>query len=503
MSLPLRLLIVEDDEGDAELIVNQLRHGGYEPTWERVDTAPALTAALRRQVWDIITCDWVMPQFSGPRALAVILESDIDVPVVVISGQIGEEYAVTALRGGAHDVVSKSRLTRLVPAIERELQETEVRRARRRAEEALRGSEERYRSLAVVASEILWTTDARGEVKEDLPLWRAFTGQDVTAILERGWLDAVHADDRDRARREWSAAVRQQSLYQTEYRLRRRDGVYCLVAVRGVPVLDKNGLVREWVGTCTDITERRGTITEAARLSKELEDFLHAVSHDLRAPLRHIEGFSQMLIDRFPAGLPPEAVGYVERIRAATGQMGRMIEAMLSLSRLMRHNLAVSSLDLTQVAQAIADELMRSEPHREVEFVIAPGMKVEGDATLLRSLLQQLLGNAWKFTSRHPAARIEVGKTEADGGSVFFVRDDGAGFDMAYADKLFGAFQRLHSTSQFEGIGIGLATVQRIVHRHGGRVWAEAAVEQGATFYFTLSEADTAGESAAAKLPSA
>jgi light-regulated signal transduction histidine kinase (bacteriophytochrome) len=201
-----------------------------------------------------------------------------------------------------------------------------------------------------------------------------------------------------------------------------------------------------------------------------------------------MDGFSQALLEDCADKLDPEARRYLDRIRANSQQMGKLINDLLILSRVTRAPLGRQTTDLSGLVRTIADQLRRTEPERQAEFVIQDGLVASGDASLLKAMLENLLRNAWKFTGGRPAARIEFGTCEADGGPAYFVRDNGAGFDMAYADKLFGPFQRLHSTNEFAGTGIGLATAQRIIHRHGGRVWGEGAVGQGATFYFTLQE---------------
>jgi len=230
----------------------------------------------------------------------------------------------------------------------------------------------------------------------------------------------------------------------------------------------------------------RRTNIELAAVNKELEAFAYSVSHDLRAPLRSINGFSQALIEDYPDKLDEQGKDYLQRVRSATQRMGALIDDLLRLSRVARSEMIRETVDLSAVAQSIADELQETQPERQVSFVIAPALTTSGDAQLLRLLMENLLSNAWKFSGYHPQARIEFGATQSNGKEVFFVRDDGAGFDMTYADKLFGVFQRLHSQDDFPGTGVGLATVQRIVHRHGGQVWAEGKVEEGATFYFTL-----------------
>jgi signal transduction histidine kinase/CheY-like chemotaxis protein len=226
----------------------------------------------------------------------------------------------------------------------------------------------------------------------------------------------------------------------------------------------------------------------------ELEAFSYSVSQDLTAPLRHVDGFNRLLREEVGDQLNPTARQYLERIEAGTQHMAQLIQDLLSLSRVMRHELSLGIVDLSKLATIVAVNLQKSTPDRQVEFTITPGLVANGDAGLLRIVLDNLLGNAWKYTSKRGRARIELGITERDGQAVYFVRDDGAGFDMAYAEKLFVAFQRLHSESEFEGTGIGLATVQRIIQRHGGRVWGEATPEQGATFFFTLPPAEAVTE---------
>jgi light-regulated signal transduction histidine kinase (bacteriophytochrome) len=233
-----------------------------------------------------------------------------------------------------------------------------------------------------------------------------------------------------------------------------------------------------------DRVRRRTAELEAS--NKELEAFSYSVSHDLRSPLRAIDGFSQALLEDYAGKLDAEGKDDLNRVRDAATRMGDLIDSLLKLSRLSRQEMRVQDVDLSAVAAETAETLRAADPARDVTFVIAPGVRGTGDPALLRNVLENLMGNAWKFTGRHPRARIEFGSTTVDGERVFFVRDDGAGFDMAYADKLFGAFQRLHGQSEFPGIGIGLATTARIVHRHGGSMWAEGEPEKGATFYFTL-----------------
>jgi light-regulated signal transduction histidine kinase (bacteriophytochrome) len=220
--------------------------------------------------------------------------------------------------------------------------------------------------------------------------------------------------------------------------------------------------------------------------NKELEAFSYSVSHDLRAPLRAIDGFSRIIEEDHATRLDKEGKDLFRRMREAADRMGQLITALLDLSKRTRGEMKRVPVDLSLTAKAAAEELAKAQPERKADFVIAEGITVSGDPAMLRAAVENLLENAWKFTGKRETARIEFGVDRRDGNDVYFVRDNGAGFDMAYANKLFGAFQRLHAGSEFPGIGIGLATVQRIIDRHGGRIWAEGEPDKGATFYFTL-----------------
>ena len=594
---------------------------------------------------------------------------------------------------------------------------------REKAEKALHLSEKRHRSLVTATAQIVWTTDAAGEVSEDMPMWREFTGMNLEQIKGSGWINSLHPEDRRRTAAVWAKAVKERGLYDIEYRLRRHDGEYRDMSVRGVPVLESDGNIREWIGTCTDITERkraeaeiralnrnlekrveertselresesrirrkldsilspegdladleladildipaiqalaedfykvtniplfmldlkgkclvgagwqeictrfhrvhpescknclesdlflthgvsagelklykcknnmwdavtpmmlgdkhlgnvytgqfffvdepidyelfrsqahkygfdeqdymaaldrvprlsrdqvetsrafftkfaqvlsqlsysaiklarsieetRNANTQLLASNKELEAFSYSVSHDLRAPLRHISAFSKILMEEFAPQLPPEAQHHLQRVEEGTRRMGMLVDDLLGLARVGRCDLVLQVAGLKSVVDEVITNLMQDADDRQVEWRIGDLPYMECDPALVKQVFQNLLANALKFTRPRSKAVIEVGQIQQDGASIIYVRDNGVGFSMKYADKLFGVFQRLHRTEDFEGTGVGLATVQRIVQKHGGRIWAEAELEKGATFYFTLSKADTVQQKA-------
>ena len=745
MSKPLRVLLIEDSDDDAELLLHELRRGGYAPEWQRVDTAPALDAALAAQEWDLVTCDYVMPQFGALAALRHIRDSGIDVPVIIVSGQVGEEVAVAAMKAGAHDYISKHRMTRLVPAIERELEEARERTARRRAEATLLESERRYRELVESLHEVVFEVGADQRFTYVSPSLSGLGNMTPESLIGRPFHEVVHPDDLPRVldslRRTLEGAyeplifravepngtihwvrtasrpvfaadgtfvalrgvlidvteqIEAEEAYRTVFEhsphgLAVLQGEYvalanpALSAIKGLPLdellatpmatlnaelvhpddlarmqaetqrfvdgtvepggyelrmLRRGGGVRQvitahtpmryrgrpaWLVSYVDVTERTQaeeayrtifecsvnglavvqgdrirlanpafvaitgrdlaflTATPLDRLTEvlvhpddlveqrrrtqrylggvdndepnafrilrpdgsvrhvvslragfpyhdaparlvtfiddteraqaeaalrdlnaalearvaertaalqataqELEAFSYSASHDLRAPLRSIDGLCQAVIEDYAAHLPADAGALLQRVRAATASMGTLIDQLMTLSRVVRGELRRQPVDLSTLAREVAAELARGERGRTVTISIADGLAANGDAALLRAVFANLLGNAWKFTQPRAEARVSVGALPHDGRDAFYVRDNGVGFDPTQADRLFRPFQRLHPASEFAGHGIGLATVLRIVTRHGGRAWAESSPGHGATFYFTL-----------------
>lgn len=294
-----------------------------------------------------------------------------------------------------------------------------------------------------------------------------------------------------------------------EWRIRRHnDGEVRWLIARAKVLFDEAGKPSRMLGINMDITERKQAEEEVRRLNdeleqrvtqrtaqleaanKELEAFTYSVSHDLRAPLRHISGFSKILTEDFAPSLPQDAQHLVQRIEEGTHRMGLLVDDLLNLARVGRRDLTLQVTGLKSVVEEVIASLKPDVGDRQVDWKIADLPYVDCDAALMKQVFQNLLSNSLKFTRPRPHAVIEVGQEEPDGTPIVYVRDNGVGFSMKYADKLFGVFQRLHRVEDFEGTGVGLATVQRIIQKHGGRIWAEGELDKGATFYFTLGNSE-------------
>lgn len=764
-SVPLRALLIQTPKDVAAAILEELRRGGFDPLHETASSPEALAEAGDADVPDVVISYYRAGRSGARDALAVLRGAGRDTPFVVVCDTDDEEAAIALMRAGAQDCVTMDTLTRLSPAVERELREAAGRREREQVEDELRSSEERFRVLAEEAIEgivliengrafdanpsfsrmfgyepievdgmdvvdfvppedremvarrlatlnldpyearglrkdgstfpievrprhipyygrqvrvtsILDLTERKraeeairasaeeyraifelagvgkaqsepgtGRLQRVNPKFCEITGYSAEELVGMSFLDLTHPEDRDNDAALFRRMLRDEGEYSVEKRYVRKNGAVAWVNVNATAVRDAEGKPISTVATIQDITERKlaemklhevleterqrreGALREAearfrnafenapigvaivgldgrfllvnrslsallgygeeallgvtfqeithpedietsldlvrrvmegevasystekrylnaagepvwvslsvslvrdaageplyfvdqiqditgrklaerelalqaealASTNRELEAFSYSISHDLRAPLRAINGFAQILLEDHAPALDSEASEYLGRVQANSEHMGRLIDDLLALSRVTRSPLRREPVDLSALTCDVLEDLRRTDPGRRVETKVEEGLRTEGDPRLLRVALENLLGNAWKFTSGRAVAHVEFGATTEDTGDetpdrgqVFYVRDDGAGFEMDYVDKLFGAFQRLHSPEEFEGTGIGLATVQRVVRRHGGEVWAEGAPDQGATFFFTLGPA--------------
>ena len=633
MSEPIRVLIVEDLPTDAELTEREVSKVLVSCEFRRVETREGYLAALDEFRPALVVSDYRLPHFDGMTALKLAVEHCPDVPFIIVTGSMNEDTAVECMKAGAWDYVIKEHVKRLGPAVQSALERQRARMERKRAEEAMRESEARFRDTFERSAIGNSLTGRDGRLLNVNQALADMLGFSIEELQQLTFADITHPDDVAETREcVRSVFAGERTGYRLERRYRHQDGHFvfadvsttllrddhgaplCLItsvvdisarkraeeelrfrnvvlttqqesSIDGILVVDVNGKMvssngrfAEMWGIPSDIMESRsderalqsvmekladpeGFISEVKRLyatpdeksrdeialkdgrtfdrysapmldadkkcfgrvwhfrditeqrriaaelaaanselerrvaertaeltvvNRELESFSSSVSHDLRAPLRGIDGWSQAVLEDCGAQLDEQGHTYLKKVRSETQRMGELIDGLLELSRMIRAPMKRETVDLTVMAQELEASLRAGQPERAVDFVVAPGLVVQGDAVLLRAALQNLLHNAWKFTEKRPRARIEVGCTSEPGRTVYHVRDDGAGFDMRYVGKLFAPFQRLHSLEEFSGTGIGLATVQRIIHRHGGKVWATAEVDQGATFYFTL-----------------
>ena len=375
---------------------------------------------------------------------------------------------------------------------------------RTEAERQLRESEARFRQLADSMPDIVWTARPDGCVDYFNRRWYEYTGMPETVSGDSSWAPVLHPDDLTTCSETWHRCTSTGEPYRIEYRLRdHRTGEFRWQLGRALPVRDAQGTIVRWYGTCTDIHELRGTqdaLQQAGQLleqrveertaqlesaNRELEAFSYSVSHDLRAPLRAVDGYSRIMMEDYEHCLDDEGRRVLRVVRSEARRMAQLVDELLNFSRLGRRAVDSGLVDMSALAREALAEAKAAAPNTNAEVVIGELPPAMGDRTLLRQVFVNLLSNALKFT-RRTAAKIEVVAEHQAGEQVYVVRDNGAGFNMQYAGKLFGVFQRLHSEEEFEGTGVGLAIVQRIVQRHGGRIWAESSPGNGASFFFTL-----------------
>ncbi len=370
---------------------------------------------------------------------------------------------------------------------------------------ALHESQRRYSEVVESVNEVIFRSDAEGRLTFLNRFWQVVSGYRVDQGLGKPLVDFLHPDDRADAQAQFAGVIGgTQPECRCELRLRTRKGEIRWIEAACRPVLDIDEAPQGIAGTLTDISARkvaeltlknvnqelearvRLRTTELEASNRELEAFSYSVSHDLRAPLRAIDGFARILEEELADRLDDDSRGHIERILKATQRMAHLIDALIELARLTREPLQKETFDLSDLVMQVMDELRAEEPTRVVELEITHGLMVTADRTLALALIENLLRNAWKFSSREPVTRITFRAEREREQRVFCIEDNGAGFDMAFASNLFRPFHRLHHATEFAGTGIGLATVQRIIQRHGGVIWAYSKPGEGARFCFTL-----------------
>lgn len=495
--------MVEDEAHDATLVEHTLKEGGFDFCFKRVDSEEGFLRELERFQPSVILSDHGLPAFDGFSALSIAQQNSPDVPFIFVTGSLGEEMTIKALKSGAADFVLKHHLASLPPALHRALRQAEFRLQRKHAEEALLSSEERYRSLVEISPDALYVQTEDCIVFINSAGVKLLGAANADQLFGRPVRDIMPAQDwktlqqRLRGMREEGKPVPF-----AEQKMLRLDGLQVDVELAAAPLIFAGKSAAQVIAH--DITERKQAEEEIRRLNldlerrvaertaeleaanRELEAFSYSVSHDLRAPLRHIEGFVEILCSGRTARLDEESRRHLETITDSARQMGRLIDDLLAFSRTARAELRKTRVDLAALAQGAIRDLQQEAQARNVEWVLTDLPQVEADPALLRQVMLNLIGNALKYTRTRKLARIEIGAKGNNNEEIIFVADNGVGFDIRYVHKLFGVFQRLHRAAEFEGTGVGLANVRRIIHRHGGRTWAEGELDKGATFFFSL-----------------
>ena len=364
---------------------------------------------------------------------------------------------------------------------------------RKKAEDALKANEEQFQALANNIPQLAWMADGEGWIFWYNQRWYDYTGTNLEEMKGWGWQKVHHPDYVEPVTEKFKKYVATGEAWEDTFPLRGKDDNYRWFLSRAFAIRDNNGKVMRWFGTNTDITEKLEAEENLRRYSsdlevsnKELEAFAYSVSHDLRAPLRTLDGFSKAVMEDYEDKLDDTGKDYLRRVRDAAKHMDQITRDMLTLSRVIRSDLRMDDVNLSNIVSTIANELREKTPSRKVEFIISPDVIARGDASLLQMALFNLMENAWKFTAKTTEARIEFGTMVKDDERIYFVSDNGVGFDMRYVDKLFQPFQRLHTDAEYPGTGIGLAIVPRVIRRHGGRILAESQEGKGTTIYFTL-----------------
>lgn len=539
--------MVEDSTADACLMDRELRKGGLAFQTKRIETKEEFLSELNVNRPDLILLDHGLPTFDGFTALRLARERAPDVPVIFVTGSLGEETIIRTLKQGADDYVLKHHLPDLVPAVHRALMHAEERRRRRKAEEELQARVNQQEMVAKLGMRALGTFDVNDVIQEAVAQLAKTLRVNFCQLLELqsgcdwkmragvGWnaewigdgilraqpgsladytlhsADPVLFNDLRRETRFQHSPFLEDhgvvsgmnvllrkggqpcailGVYSSHARAFKDHDIHCVQAVANIlaTAIDRHQAEERMQTFNAELEQRVKQRTEQLELAnRELEAFSYSVSHDLRAPLRHMDGFVEILRSSLPDDQVNDQVQLCLRaISEAARKMSRLIEDLLSFSRAARVEMNSVPVNLAAAVEKVCAELKSDCDGREVAWQIQPLPTVDGDPEMLRLVLTNLIANALKYTRPCAKARVEIGVQPADTETVVYVRDNGVGFDPQYAHKLFGVFQRLHSAKEFDGTGIGLAIVRRIIMRHGGRAWAEGSLGNGATFYVAL-----------------
>ena len=533
----VRILCVDDNEGEFQLIERNLKRSDKDLHVKWVQSGSEALDELQRSKYDCILADFVMPGMDGLELLRALRGSSNDTPFIFLTAHGSEELAAKTMRLGADDYFTKdvgtlyhdnlaSRIKslaklhelqsngrgkeidesvessrQLIKVLQDHKAELELQNQQlRRAQQQLEAARDKYTDLFDFAPIGYYMIGSNGLIREVNLAGAVLLGLDRNTVEGCFFTNYISREYQEAFEEHRRSVLESKKKQVCEIELVKANGAHFPALLESNVVQSNDGEYVQFRTAISDITKRKqaeaelkashARLEEQTRLltdtGRELETFAYTVSHDLKAPLRRISSWIEILIDGHSDGLNDKGREYLSKLDENSREMCRLVDVLLNFSRLLRTEIKRESVDISKIARIVAAELRSDQPDRKSEFMIAEGLTDEADRKLVQVVIENLIGNAWKYTSREPKALIEFGQVTRNGQPAYFVRDNGVGFNPAYADRLFIAFQRLHENDEFEGLGIGLATVQRIVHRHGGRVWAEGEEGAGATFYFTL-----------------
>jgi PAS domain S-box-containing protein len=502
MKREIRVLVIEDMATDVELINHELQRGGLHFRSKRVESEEELLSELEHHPPDVILSDHGIRGFDGFTALALARERRPDIPFIFVTGAHGDEVAVETIKHGADDYVLKGRLHQLVPAVTRALRGASERAQRRQLEAALQELRQQSQFLVEVASAYaIFALDPEGRIVSWNPSAERMTGFSAREAIGRDLVSFLPREDQAKGRLALRLASEQGRHEEFGWRVTRRDGAAFRAAATLAPHRDEHGHPSGLLCVLHDLTRQqqaaeeiqlkadhavRQRATQAEADCRELQELAHSLALDLRTPLRNLDGFADLLRKHVADQLAPKNRSALETIADSARQMDRVLDELLTFTRIGQTEILHLHFGLADTVKEVISDLRRETEGRRVEWTVDELPEVIGDPALLWLVFTNLLSNALKFTRPRELARIQIRGQVTEHEVIVSVTDNGVGFDPRHRAKLFGVFQRLHPGEEFEGRGVGLANIRRIIRLHGGRTWAEGAIDQGATFYFSL-----------------
>jgi PAS domain S-box-containing protein len=514
MHRPLRVLLVEDSEDDAELLAYELECSGYELIYERVDTASTMNAALDQQAWDIIIADYTLPSFSAPAALTLLQERQLDLPFIIVSGTIGEDIAVAAMKAGAHDYLMKGKLARLAPTIERELREASERRKRREAEQAVRQNEERFRALIENALDIITVVSADGIIDYESPSVERVLGYKPEELSGKNIFDYIHIEDRENLVHTLSQVVQNSNLtLSIEFRFQHQDGSWRILEAVGKHLLERDSSIpfttsnevaieskrihakkSSIVLNSRDITERkraeeiRNTLLRERELSEGRFNFVSMMSHEFRNPLTRIRVSSELLKNFKDKTTEAQQERCLNNLESAAKEMTQLLEDTLIITRVEvgKLTLKINCFSLIEFCSNLVEEMQAYTDSQPRILLAIQGECAQAylDENLLKHILTNLLSNAIKYSPE--GGNIWFKLSCQNGNAIFQVQDQGIGIPIEDQQQLFESFHRGRNVGKIPGTGLGLSIVKRFVDLHGGKIGIQSNVGVGTTFTVIL-----------------